>query len=103
MLEDYLDDVLEKLRSDSCRRAAAACPTMVDAAMVNDEKLRDAGCELHCCCIRAGYQQACGPASAEGWHCVWQGYKLPSDSICSERMCRDARSHGEQWHTSRDL
>eukprot|EP00966_Prymnesium_polylepis_P120629 2787379-Prymnesium_polylepis.1 len=46
MLEDDLDDALEKLRSDSCRRAAAVCPTMVDAATSTMKRcvMRDASC-----------------------------------------------------------
>ena len=46
MLEDDLDDALEKLRSDSCRRAAAACPAMVDAATLTMKScvMRNASC-----------------------------------------------------------
>eukprot|EP00966_Prymnesium_polylepis_P149693 3458094-Prymnesium_polylepis.1 len=52
MVEDDLDDVLEKPRSLS---------NDGQCSDVNDKKLRDAGCELHCCCIRAGYHS--GPVA----------------------------------------
>eukprot|EP00966_Prymnesium_polylepis_P253263 5853619-Prymnesium_polylepis.1 len=90
MLEDDLDDVLEKLRSDCCRAAASACPTMsgVDASTTT------------AACIRTDLQRACCATRVEGWKLAWQRQELASDS---ERMCRDARSQDEPWHPGTDV
>ena len=98
MIENDPDDVLEKLRSDSC----SCLSNDGRCSDVNDEELRDAGCELHCCCVRAGYQGACGAARAEGWQCVWQG---PTSALNGTRspFCRREVSSSEDRQLSQQM